>query len=293
MKFRLISKHGDGLPLMERLAVEGYSVDVWVKEPAKTGLPKALSWNTHLQKDTIILFDYHGAGKIADTLKKNGYRVYGAGILNDQIEGKLGRRLAEMSGLKIPRMRICKSFNEALRYFNEEGLAFRPQADGEEQFVLQEKVNGVPMSLEQFYEDGRPIPNTLNSRLESRGNVALRFWKKAAPKIFNLTLRRANPFLMRFQFSGPLSVKVVIDRESHKPYLCEWVAHFTSDGMAAFCEALNTKLGELLISRTNPKPSYQWHCSNGTSRIPDIKAQALIIDELMPTIKQLQKWRFL
>ena len=279
---------------MEILASEGYVVDVWVKEPKETGLPKALSWNNHLAKDTVILFDYHGSGKIADTLKKNGYFIYGAGVLNDQIEGELGRKLAQSSGMKVPRYRICQNFNEALEYHNE-GLVFQPQKAGEKHFSLKENVAGLGFSVEQFYSNGKPVPDTLNSKLESNGNVAIRFWKKAAPKIFKMTLKKLEPFLLQFHYSGPLNCKVIINKDGL--YLLEWQAHF-SNGIAAFCEALNKKVGELLIDIITRKPGkikpdYQWHCSNGKAKCPDIKEQANILSDMMPAIKQLERWRYL
>jgi hypothetical protein len=295
MKFRLISKKGNGLPLAERLNDEGFKVDVWIKEATVTSLPRALSWNNHLAKDTIILFDYHGAGKIADTLSKNGFIVYGAGVLNDSIEGKFGSHLAEMSGIKMPRKRICKTFNEALGVDNEGELRFQPQKDGEQHYTLQERIAGPQMSVERYYVYGRPISKTLNSKLEAGNAAAVRLWKKNTPRIYNMTLRKIEPFLTRFKYTGPLTCKVVVHKE---PYLLEWVARFTSNGIAAFCEALNKKIGDLIIESLNGKdnkvkPNYEWYCSNGTAQCPDDETQAGILNDVMGEIKQLQKWRYL
>ena len=299
MKFRLISMKGNGLPLMQRLANEGYKVDVWIKEPFVTDLPRALSWNNHLAQDTIILFDYHGAGKIADTLAKNGFAVYCAGILNDRIESQFGYQLAHISGIKVLRKRICKNFNEALEIFNNENrFAFLPQKKGEKQFTLREQINGQQISIERLYACGRPVAKTLNSKLDSGNAAAVRFWKKPSPKIYKLTLRKIEPFLSRFKYSGPLTCKVIISSEDHTPYLLEWITRFGPNGIAAFCEALNKKMGELLIeilsSKENKtKPNYDWYCSNGTAKCPDDETQARIMNDLMPVIKQLQKWRYL
>ena len=294
MKFRLISKHGDGLSMMEILSSEGFNVDVWVKDPVETNLPKALSWTKSLAKDTVILFDYHGAGKIADTLRSNGYFIYGASVLNDHIEGDLGRRLAKSAGIKIPKLETFDTFNEALEHQNE-GLVFQPQKEGEKHFSLKENVAGLELSVEKFYIGGKSVSNTLNSKLGSNGNVAVRFWKKAAPKIFKMTLMKIEPFLMKFNYSGPLTCKVIINKDGL--YLSEWQARF-SDGMTAFCEALNKKLGKLIIEilmrkPNETKPDYQWHCSNGKARCLDIKSQANILSDMMPRIRQLERWRYL
>jgi hypothetical protein len=154
------------------------------------------------------------------------------------------------------------------------------------------------MSVERLYAYGNPVSKTLNSKLETGDSAAVRFWKKATPKIYNLTLRKIEPFLLRFKYTGPLSCKVVISEKDHMPYLLEWLARFNSKGIAAFCEALNRKTGELFIDtlkgvENKAKPDYDWHCSNGTAKCPDNETQAHILNGVMETIKQLQKWRYL
>jgi hypothetical protein len=66
MKFRLISKAGDGLGLMYRLDEEGEQCDYWVKMArAKAGyrgiLPQREHWNARLTRDTMGAFRFTAA----------------------------------------------------------------------------------------------------------------------------------------------------------------------------------------------------------------------------------------
>ena len=135
-KFRLISKHGDALALLNKLADEGNGANFWVKDKkARTGykgiLPQVENWNNKLSKDMIILFDMVGLGSIADNLKKNGFSVFGAGQLNDKLEldREFGMKIAKSSGLKVPRWERFGSFDKAKDFVanNEKRFVFKPQ----------------------------------------------------------------------------------------------------------------------------------------------------------------------
>ena len=290
MKFRLISKYGEGLPLLQIISDEGFKVDVWLKE-GKTDLPKAQAWNTSLAQDTIILFDYCGSGKIADTLMKSGFAVYGAGTLNDTIEyGAFGTQMAKLAGMRIPEEKRFNTYNEAL----EDGWQLQPQRPGENFFTVREHIEGPEISIEKYYSRGMPVPKTLNSKLETGDAAAVRIWKKNTPKLYNRTLRKVEPFLMRFRYSGPLSCKVIIGDDI---YFVKWLTRFNPKGMAAFKEALNKKLGQFIVDMFKGsqviKPKYDWYCSNGTAKCPDKETQAYILNDVMDVMKKLQKWRYL
>ena len=311
-KFRLISKHGDALALLNKLADEGNGANFWVKDKkARTGykgiLPQVENWNNKLSKDMIILFDMVGLGSIADNLKKNGFSVFGAGQLNDKLEldREFGMKIAKSSGLKVPRWERFGSFDKAKDFVanNEKRFVFKPQnnqspaftyisSDGEDmiemlayfgsiwsgkvEFILQEIVEGVEVSIECFYKEGKPVPNTLNSTLECKrflegdkgsntgcmGSV-VRFWKKPNPKLYKLTLQKAEPFLKRFKYSGPLDCNCIISENDRMPYFLEWTARFGYNALYAFCEGLNQDIGSFIggiveNGRNQQKPSYEW-----------------------------------
>lgn len=312
MKFRLISKSGDSLALMLRIADEGQTVDFWVKNAkAKASfkgiLAQTSDWRYSLKKDTTILFDMVSQGGIAEQLKKAGFKVYGAGKLNDRLEldREFGMRLAEISGLKVPEYKTFKSFSKAIDFVTKSSKiwVFKPTDNaspaytyvstdkddliemlsyfqkiwkGKVEFILQEKIEGVELSCECFYVNGKPVLNSLNSTLETKkfmdgdngpntgcASSVVRFWKKADPKIYRLTLKRVEPFLKRFKYNAPLDCAVIVNEKDKLPYFLEWTSRIGYSGVYALCEGLNMEVGKFFSDMASGqipdiKPSYDW-----------------------------------
>jgi len=204
MKFRLISSSGDALALLYRIANEGHSCDFFIKkknaqDSYKGILTRIDSPTSKLTKDTICIFDMVGQGALADQIKKSGFKVYGAGRLNDTMELKrdFGMKLANLCGIKMPKWERFSSFDKAIDFVNksEKLWVFKPQdnkspaftyvPDDQEDlaemleyfsktwtakidFVLQEKIEGVEISTEAWYVNGELVPNSINSTLETK-----------------------------------------------------------------------------------------------------------------------------
>lgn len=203
-KFRLISKSGDGLALALRIAEEGNGVDFWVKSATakasyKGILPQVSDWRCGLKKDMILLFDMVGLSSVYEQLKKNDYKVYGAGKLNDTLElnREWAMKLAQISGLKVPEYKTFTSFDKAIKFVSSSNKVwvFKPTNNaspaytyvsfdktdmsemlacfkkiwkGKVEFVLQEKIEGTEISTECWYVNGELVPNSLNSTLETK-----------------------------------------------------------------------------------------------------------------------------
>jgi len=202
VKFRLISKSGDGLALLLRIGKLGHTVDFWVKDadakPSYKGMiPQVEHWNHKLSKDNVVLFDTVGFGTIAEHLKKT-YAIYGAGKLNDALElnREFGMKIAKANGVKVPEYKLFDSFDRAAAFVkkSEKVWVFKPQnnksplytyvsrdaADMHETlgyfkkfwkgqrvaFILQEKVEGTEISVEAWYVNGELVPNSVNSTIE-------------------------------------------------------------------------------------------------------------------------------
>lgn len=89
----LISKGSDAFHLAMHLAREGADVRVWVKDPAAAltgtgfGNPARVpTWQPHVTKADLILFDHTGVSHIAESLKKRGLPVFGANEIGDKME---------------------------------------------------------------------------------------------------------------------------------------------------------------------------------------------------------------
>jgi phosphoribosylamine--glycine ligase len=201
MKFRLISKHADGIALLLHLKKLGHKVDFWIKEPEakpsyKGMIPQVENYAKGLTDESIILFDMVGLGTMADGLKKK-YPVYGGGKLNDTLEldREFGMRIAKAGGVKVPNYEKFNSFDKAIAFLkkNDKAYVFKPQGnklpvytyvskDAKDMlemldyfkklwkdkidFILQEKIEGTEISTEAWYVDGELVPNSINSTVE-------------------------------------------------------------------------------------------------------------------------------
>jgi phosphoribosylamine-glycine ligase len=269
VKFRLISKNADGVALALQVAKEGHKVDFWCKEPkARTTyrgiMAQAESWNKGLTQETVVFFDMVGMGKFADQLKKDGAYVFGAGKLNDALElnREFAMQVARTHKLKLPAYGKFNNFDDAVEFVKRSGRAwvfkpsnnqlpeytyFKTQFEGDFSFILQEKIEGVEVSVEGFYIEGHLVPGSLNSTLESKrlfdgdrgpntgcmGSVVW-FWAKQSPKIYRLTLQKLEPFLQRYKYTGPLDVNCIVSEEDKMPYFLEFSARFGSTGSERF-----------------------------------------------------------
>lgn len=202
MRFRLISKHADGIGLLYRLWQEGHDVSFWVQEKKakptyENILPQVQSYSEGLKKSDIVFFDMVGLGFIADRLKKK-VAVYGGGRINDKLEldRAFGMQVAQAARIKVPQYETFTSWDKAIDFVkkNKKTWVFKPQdnkspcftyvSEGPDdmidmlgyfkglwpkmEFVLQEKVEGVEVSTEAWYVNGELVPNSINSTIETK-----------------------------------------------------------------------------------------------------------------------------
>jgi phosphoribosylamine--glycine ligase len=312
MKFRLISKNADGVALALQIAKEGHKVDFWVKDKGSRTtyrgiMAQAESWNKGLTADTIVFFDMVGMGGFAEALKKDGYCVFGGGKLNDALElnREFAMRFAKTSKLKLPAYGKFDRFDQAIEFVKRSGKAwvFKPannqlpeytyvSTDADDMigmlthfktvwpepftFILQEKIEGVEVSVEGFYLNGELVPDTLNSTLESKrlfegdrgpntgcmGSVVW-FWQKHKPKLYRLTLQKIEPLLKQFKYSGPLDVNCIVSEEDKLPYFLEFTTRFGYDAIYALFEGMGFGMADFIACLADGKPpvlkrSFDW-----------------------------------
>jgi len=311
MKIRLISKNGDALPLLQRMQEEGYAVDYWIrlgKDSYKGILPQQDHWNTGMAaNDIAVLFDMVGFGPIADSLKQINKPLYGAGSLNDALElnRQFGMKAAQMCGLNVPEFHLFRSFRKGREFVlaQEKNWVFKPLNNqspaytyvalspedmaymlqyyetiwaGPIEYILQEKIEGIELSVEGWYLNGELIPGSLNSTIELKrfmsGDIGpntgcmgsvVRFWKKREPKIYKLTLKKMESFLRRFAYSGPLDCNCIISERTKLPYFLEWTARMGYNAIYAAAEGMNVKWGSFICELAHGEipyltPSYDW-----------------------------------
>jgi len=199
MRFRLISKHADGIGLLYRIWQEGHDVSFWVQEkkakPTYRGiLPQVQTYAQDLKKSDIVFFDMVGLGFLADKLKKSGIAVYGGGGINDKLEldRVFGIQTAEAARIKVPEYKPFSSYEKAVDFVknSKKIWVFKPLdnkspmltyvSEGADdmvgilehykpkKFILQEKIEGTEISTEAWYVNGELVPNSINSTIETK-----------------------------------------------------------------------------------------------------------------------------
>jgi phosphoribosylamine-glycine ligase/intein/homing endonuclease len=299
MKFRLFTISGDGLAIALQIAQEDHYVDIWFKDKkARTQyqgiLPQVDDYRKNLDKETICIFDMVKMGSLADKLKKSGHKVYGAGALQDTLE--LDRdfmmRLAKVQGIKVPDYHNFDSIDKAKKFIqdNEKLYVFKPAgnkptmftyvSDEKEEmlimldffqkkignktnFILQERIDGIPLSTEAWFVEGQLVPQSLNSTFELKrfmeGDKSVQtgamgslvwFWKKTEPTIYKLGIKKLEKFLAKFKFSAPLDLNMMIDNKG-QAWLLEATCYdgetevLTKNGWKLFKD---TQVGEKVVT---------------------------------------------
>jgi len=108
MKYILISKDGDFLPLLHKMKKAKQEVIAYVdnSDDIHDGLtPTADSaLENEVDEDDVVIFDMVGAGKAADQIKDNGTLVIGGGVFNDKLEldRKFGTDFMKKHGINTP-----------------------------------------------------------------------------------------------------------------------------------------------------------------------------------------------
>ena len=301
MRFRLISRHCDGIGLLYRLWKEGHDVSFWVQEkkakPTYKGiLPQVKSYSSDLKKSDIVFFDMVGLGAIADQLKKSGTAVYGGGRINDKLEldRLYGIQTAEAAKIKVPEYKVFSSGRIAIDFIkkNIESWVFKPLnnkspmltyvADDPEdmiemikylkpkdKFILQRKIKGTEISTEAWYANGKLVPNSISSTIETKkfmdgdkgpntGCMSSVVW--FGSKIYRQTLEKLEKFLKRKRYSGPLDINCIMTEKG--PYFLEFTARFGYNAVYAalpefgqFGTFLST-LAQGMIPKIKPSGKY-------------------------------------
>lgn len=121
MKLLWISRYADTLDLAMRLAKEGNEVELCILSPNEKAIgdnmiTKVTDWRSALSRDKVIVFDMVGCGKIASSLAKQGYWVFGGGEIQDQLEldRAFGSNAMKVAGIHTPATMTFTSFDDAI-----------------------------------------------------------------------------------------------------------------------------------------------------------------------------------
>jgi hypothetical protein len=261
--FRMISRCGEGLALLLRIAEEGHEVDFWlpgtIPNLYESMLPRVADWHEGLDDETFVIFDSPGSGNAAVGIKNS----WGAGTFNDvlQFDREFGLKIARLHQFKMP--------------------------------AEDEKVDGPEVYLQAWYVMGKLVTNSLFSTIESNGSVVGWFWPpkrkrdiETTATIYRHTLHKMGSFLETNKFCGPLCVRTIIGKEDGLPYFYGFETGLRYPSIYAMAEVLDgwgdmiaaMSVGEMPMLQ----PSHDWigyfgagavHVTGRSANIADLKAE--------------------
>ena len=116
MKFMMVSKAGEGGGLLYKIKEEDNDVRMFIEEPGYRTCWKGIIQQTDLNdpwidRDTVIIFDSSGMGKLADSLRKVGYLVFGGSHWADKLEEdrKFGLEAMDQCRISFPETEFFNS----------------------------------------------------------------------------------------------------------------------------------------------------------------------------------------
>ncbi len=199
---KLISKDGDFLSLLYRMALADHDVMAYLENGSKMYdgiLHKVHDINEMgIEKDDMVIFDMVGGGKGADNLKDQGIHVVGGGLLNDELElyRRFGMEFMEDHGIKVPTYTTHFTLEDCIALVEETQKRYVFKPDGNQStdltyvssgpenmlamlpylfskldegtlIVMQEFVEGIEMSTEAWF-NGDEFMFPLNSTMEEK-----------------------------------------------------------------------------------------------------------------------------
>lgn len=253
----MVSRCGEGLALLRRIQSEGYDCDFWVRPGIARDLydgliPRVDFWRDGLDSETAVLFDCAGSGKTVAEIP----RSWGAGALNDvlQFDPAFGMGIAKIHGLNVPS-------EESPDQGQDETLTLQGW------YVKGELVTG---SLFSTIEPNRFLAGNYGPRCQSPLCLGW-FWRpkkkrdgETTPTLYRQTLKRLEPFLKEQKYSGPLCLKLRMEKDG-KPVLLAFETGLRYPALYAMLEGLQPQgsIGECLAAMSQGEmaklqPSFDW-----------------------------------
>ncbi len=290
MKFFFYSVKGFSLSLAQRIQAEGNEVKFYQEEVNRKSRGRVgeglvpLVESVRVDDDSVVVFDFTGAGKKADELRRRGFAVCCGGTFNDALEHDrlFATRLMAASGIKVPPTAGFTNIKEGIEFAQHHGkpLVFKPHgkdipaaltvvADSNEELVkdmervaravgedldfeLQEKVEGLEVSIEGWFNGQDWVFHSINSTLEEKrfltgglgpntgcmGNVVF-FYRHARPKLAKDTLLKLTNYLRRVDYRGPLDVN------TKGGFALEFTPRLGYDAIQTMVELLDMEIGRM------------------------------------------------
>lgn len=283
MKFFMCSNSGDGAGILHRIQQEGNQVELYIQDPNYSNawdgiLPKASKIAP--PPGAIVIFDGSGMGQIADKLKKAKFAVVGGSVWADKMERDrvFGLDAMKSCGIRVPDTYEGKSLSDVKAILDEHGDSgkrwyFKPSGKKElpahltycgfddadllkfveyvgknysskvEGFVLQEKIDGVCVSSEGWF-DGTRFVRPWNHTVEVKaamncnlgpatgcsGNLV---WSELGNcRIISEGVSRIESMAAEAGYVGPIDLNTIVNDEA--VVALEWTCRFGYDATPTY-----------------------------------------------------------
>ena len=253
---------------------------------AAPSLPDLLRW-----KPEAIIADSTGMGAICDNLRTAGFPVYGGSRIADELEfdrdGSLA--LCQELGVPVPKTAVFKTFPEAQAFVKSEKSTYVIKLDGEAyagssltfvpdspeetrevlsayqkvvkgkvDILLQEKVHGVEVTSEGFWNGNRWEESFWNHTLEKKklmnddvgpntgcaGDVLM---AARRDRLVEQSIARLAPMLLKTNFYGQIDINTIVSLQDQKVYALELTPRFGINASLTFMSMWATEMGEWFL----------------------------------------------
>lgn len=200
MRILLLSEHGDGLGVAQRLVSEGHKVSVFIRskgyERAGKGLvDRVNSWRPLLPDTDLVICDMVGFGRYQGTFKRMGIPAFACSRIADMLELKREKsiELFNKVGISVPQTEFYRSPADAediLRTWDPPGYVIKPNGNistaktliardpeifewalstypSNQELIVQQIVSGIEVSTEGWF-NGRGWITPFNHTFEEK-----------------------------------------------------------------------------------------------------------------------------
>ena len=282
---------------------EGHDVVYWIEDKSKIGnglIPKVNSEKEVVDFHPDVVYVYQDPHRVVSLTGKD-LTAYGSSLLASKLEDErlYATSLCERYGIKVSSTFLFNSAKEAYDFLDTQegktrkGWVFKTNGKGSvasthvtesdehlravldfeshfkeiKSFILQERVEGIEVSIEGWFDyrlpSGSqwimPINSTIERKRLMSGNVGsmtgcmysvVWAWPGLQPKLFRQTLLKMTPHLVKIKYVGPIDGNFIIDYKTRTPYFLEWTSRLGWNAFEAFMYGLDKPgtVGELLVS---------------------------------------------
>lgn len=289
-------KYSCGLPFLGMFRDDGWDTLTYIQEPANKRLydgmdcPKASSldeWKRVMKPGDTVFFDYTGNGALGAQLRAARMNVFGGQVEADNLEADrfYGIDVMRKFGIDIPQTQYFHSRSEGIAFVRKAGgrWVYKPRTgivssdcycaseesdlidfikkQPEQDYLLQEFVEGIELSTACFFSKGIPLSpafHTLETKKLLAGDIGDNVGAQSAITWFTkdldnlgvkLGIGRAFPWFKAVGFTGVCDLNTIVVFKDGKVKMLglEWTPRNGYGCDFGLVQGMKISFGELVI----------------------------------------------